>query len=314
MSERDVTLRDGRTLHVYDDGDPDGHRRRRAPRHAGQRHSLRARRRARARARAAPRSATTAPATAARRRIPGASSRDVAHDIEDVLDALGVERFATCGGSGGGPHALALRRAARRPLRRRRRARVRRRRGTPRGSTGSPAWASRTSRSSAAALRAPDALEALLEPRRRRCAPATPDELREVLGIASAARRPRGRSTGERAEHVEAELRPRDRARHRRLARRRPCLRPAVGLRARRDPRARSALAGRTGPDGPGRPWPLARGADPRRRGAHQRGRRPPLDHGRPPRGDLRLAESPLLAGPSGAAGEARLRPWTSWY
>ena len=24
MSERDVTLRDGRTLHVYDDGDPDG--------------------------------------------------------------------------------------------------------------------------------------------------------------------------------------------------------------------------------------------------------------------------------------------------
>jgi pimeloyl-ACP methyl ester carboxylesterase len=37
----------------------------------------------------------------------GRSVADAAADVAAILDALGVERFATYGGSGGGPHALA---------------------------------------------------------------------------------------------------------------------------------------------------------------------------------------------------------------
>ncbi len=40
-------------------------------------------------------------------RNPGRSVADVAADMEDVLDALGVERCIVAGKSGGGPHALA---------------------------------------------------------------------------------------------------------------------------------------------------------------------------------------------------------------
>ena len=40
-------------------------------------------------------------------RAPGRSVADIAPDIAAVADALGVERFATWGASGGGPHALA---------------------------------------------------------------------------------------------------------------------------------------------------------------------------------------------------------------
>jgi pimeloyl-ACP methyl ester carboxylesterase len=40
-------------------------------------------------------------------RHPGRSVADVAPDIAAIADALGVERFATWGASGGGPHALA---------------------------------------------------------------------------------------------------------------------------------------------------------------------------------------------------------------
>jgi pimeloyl-ACP methyl ester carboxylesterase len=40
-------------------------------------------------------------------RDPGRSVADVAADMEDVLDALGVERRLVAGKSGGGPHALA---------------------------------------------------------------------------------------------------------------------------------------------------------------------------------------------------------------
>jgi len=40
-------------------------------------------------------------------RNPGRSVADVAADMEDVLDALGVERCLVAGKSGGGPHALA---------------------------------------------------------------------------------------------------------------------------------------------------------------------------------------------------------------
>ena len=38
---------------------------------------------------------------------PGRSVADAAHDVEQLADALGLERFATLGASGGGPHALA---------------------------------------------------------------------------------------------------------------------------------------------------------------------------------------------------------------
>src|SRR3954468_15717891 len=38
---------------------------------------------------------------------PGRSVADAAEDVAAILDALGVERFATYGWSGGGPHALA---------------------------------------------------------------------------------------------------------------------------------------------------------------------------------------------------------------
>jgi pimeloyl-ACP methyl ester carboxylesterase len=40
-------------------------------------------------------------------RRPGRRIADVAGDVAAILDALGVERFATWGSSGGGPHALA---------------------------------------------------------------------------------------------------------------------------------------------------------------------------------------------------------------
>ena len=38
---------------------------------------------------------------------PGRTISDVARDVEAIADALGIERFATWGTSGGGPHALA---------------------------------------------------------------------------------------------------------------------------------------------------------------------------------------------------------------
>jgi len=40
--------------------------------------------------------------------LPGRSVADSARDVLAVLDAAGVDRFATLGASGGGPHALAL--------------------------------------------------------------------------------------------------------------------------------------------------------------------------------------------------------------
>ena len=106
MSERDVTLRDGRTLHVYDEGDPDG---RVVVEHHG-----------------TPGSGLSYPPDVelARERglrivaydragyggstpKAGRTVADLAADVEDVLDALGIERFAAFGGSGGCPHAFA---------------------------------------------------------------------------------------------------------------------------------------------------------------------------------------------------------------
>lgn len=106
MSERDVTLRDGRTLHVYDEGDPQGHV---VVEHHG-----------------TPGSGLSFPpdlelARSKGLRIlsydragyggstedPGRDVAAVAADVEDVLDALGIDRFASLGGSGGCPHSFA---------------------------------------------------------------------------------------------------------------------------------------------------------------------------------------------------------------
>lgn len=106
MSELDVALRDGRTLHVYDLGDPEG---KVVVDHHG-----------------TPGSGLMYPPDAelARERglrvvrydragyggstpNPGRSVVDVVADVEDVLDALAVERYVSLGGSGGCPHSLA---------------------------------------------------------------------------------------------------------------------------------------------------------------------------------------------------------------
>ena len=104
MTERDVTLRDGRTLHVFDDGDPAGtavvvHN---GTPSAGQLYAPHVE-------------------DAKRRGIrligydragyggstpnPGRHVGDVTDDIAAALDALEVDRFATWGISGGGPAA-----------------------------------------------------------------------------------------------------------------------------------------------------------------------------------------------------------------
>jgi pimeloyl-ACP methyl ester carboxylesterase len=106
MSERDVQLRDGRTLHVYDEADPAGNV---VFEHHG-----------------TPGSGLGYPPDLelARERglrivsydragyggssaKPGRVVADVAADIEDVANALGIDRFATFGGSGGCPHSFA---------------------------------------------------------------------------------------------------------------------------------------------------------------------------------------------------------------
>ena len=106
MRELDVTLRDGRTLHVYDGGDPDG---KVVVDHHG-----------------TPGSGLSYPPdleTARERNLriirydragyggstpnPGRSVVDVVADIEDVLDALEIEQYVALGGSGGCPHSFA---------------------------------------------------------------------------------------------------------------------------------------------------------------------------------------------------------------
>ena len=106
MSGLDVTLRDGRKLHVHDEGDPDGFP---VVFHHG-----------------TPACGRLYPADIEDARAKGIrligfdragygrsdanfgrSFGDVAADVSDLLDTLGADRFATWGHSGGGPHALA---------------------------------------------------------------------------------------------------------------------------------------------------------------------------------------------------------------
>ena len=106
MTEFDVTLRDGRTFHAYDDGDPDGNV---VVVHHG-----------------TPGSGIEYPPDVelARERglrlvsydragyggsspNPGRSVADVVPDIDDVVASLGVERYVSLGASGGCPHSFA---------------------------------------------------------------------------------------------------------------------------------------------------------------------------------------------------------------
>jgi pimeloyl-ACP methyl ester carboxylesterase len=107
MNERDITLRDGRTLRIYDGGDPDGAV---VVEHHGTPGSglpfapdvqL-------ARERGLRVIAYDRAGYGGSTPNPGREVADIASDIEDVLDALGVDRFASLGASGGGPHTLAL--------------------------------------------------------------------------------------------------------------------------------------------------------------------------------------------------------------
>lgn len=106
MTELDVTLRDGRTLHVFDGGNPDGNV---VVQHHGtpgsglpyapdqelaRERGLRVVRYDRA-------------GYGGSTPNPGRSVVDVVADVEDVLDALGIERYASLGGSGGCPHSFA---------------------------------------------------------------------------------------------------------------------------------------------------------------------------------------------------------------
>jgi pimeloyl-ACP methyl ester carboxylesterase len=107
VSERDVALRDGRTLHIYDEGDPDGLV---VVEHHGTPGSglgyapdIELARERGLRVIAYDRAGYGGSTTK-----PGRAVVDIAQDIEDVLDTLGVERFASLGGSGGAPHSLAL--------------------------------------------------------------------------------------------------------------------------------------------------------------------------------------------------------------
>ena len=109
VTETDLVLRDGRTLHVYDTGTGDGTGGLAVFWHQGT-------------------PSTGAPpeplfAAAGERGIrwvshdrpgsggstpsPGRNVASVAADVASVADALGIDRFAVMGDSGGGPHALA---------------------------------------------------------------------------------------------------------------------------------------------------------------------------------------------------------------
>jgi pimeloyl-ACP methyl ester carboxylesterase len=107
MSELDVTLRDGRTLHVYDDGDPDGYP---VVVHHGTPGSglLYGPDIADAKAQGLRLIGYDRAGYGGSTPKPGRLVADVAADIADVLHHLGLDRFASVGGSGGGPHSLAL--------------------------------------------------------------------------------------------------------------------------------------------------------------------------------------------------------------
>lgn len=106
MTRQLITLADGRTLDVFlagaDDaplvvnlpGTPQGHRLLPALEEAAELTGVRI-------------ASIARPGYAGSTRLPGRSVADVVPDVLEVVDALGVDRFAVVGTSGGGPHALA---------------------------------------------------------------------------------------------------------------------------------------------------------------------------------------------------------------
>ncbi len=106
MTELDVALQDGRTLHVYDEGDPQG-----LPVvvHHGTPSSgrLYVAHVDDARARGLRLVGYDRPGYGSSSAQPGRSIGDAAADVAELLDAFEVDHFATWGHSGGGPHALA---------------------------------------------------------------------------------------------------------------------------------------------------------------------------------------------------------------
>jgi pimeloyl-ACP methyl ester carboxylesterase len=197
MRELDVTLRDGRTLHVFDGGDPDG---RAMVEHHG-----------------TPGSGLGFPSDLelARERglrsirydragygestpNPGRSVADVVPDIEDVLDALGVERYVSLGGSGGCPHSFACGALSERCV-----AAAAIAAPTPYPADGLD-WLEGQGEQNlaewAAALEGPEALEAFLEGEAAQMRAASPEQIKDVMAsllppVDAAV------LTGERAEH-----------------------------------------------------------------------------------------------------------------
>jgi pimeloyl-ACP methyl ester carboxylesterase len=106
MTELDVTLRDGRTVHVYDEGDPQGAA---VVVHHGTPSSGRLYPSFvdDARARGIRLIGFDRPGYGGSSAQLGRSVAAAAADVAALLDGLDVDRFATWGHSGGGPHALA---------------------------------------------------------------------------------------------------------------------------------------------------------------------------------------------------------------
>ena len=106
MTELDVTLPDGRTLHVHDEGDPQGlpvvvHH---GTPSCGRLYSAHVED---ARERGIRLIGYDRPGYGGSSAQPGRSIGDAAADVAALLDVFGLNRFATWGHSGGGPHALA---------------------------------------------------------------------------------------------------------------------------------------------------------------------------------------------------------------
>ena len=197
MSELDVALRDGRTLHVYDEGDPNGNV---VVQHHG-----------------TPGSGLSYPPDLelARERglrivsydragyggstpHPGRRVADVVPDIEDVLDELGIERYAAFGGSGGCPHSFACGALSARCI-----AAAAIACPAPYEAEGLDWLAGQGEQNQeewAAALAGPEALEPYLEHEAAEVRAATPEQIKEVLAtvlppVDAAV------LTGDRAEH-----------------------------------------------------------------------------------------------------------------
>ncbi len=104
----DVTTPDGRVLHVHDDGEPGDERVPLVMHHGTPMSALPLGSQVEdAREKGIRLIAYDRPGYGGSTRQPGRRVCDAATDTATIADALGIERFVTAGGSGGGPHALA---------------------------------------------------------------------------------------------------------------------------------------------------------------------------------------------------------------